>query len=203
MQSARRLFKRQPAKLPGDAELNKAGEIRIYVRHIATRLVKMGVLRDTPDIKGLPDEYWKFRNVQPEPGKKKRSPEFLADTTAALRFADRYFQREAWDESKCPEGMDISAACASLRGPIFTTDRRACFTPGDWMPDGFEIGCIGPGPDPSNHHAQKEKKKRGQVDRRAASDPRDSCIRIHGAQGAPVERRRVFVVVDRGRVMVL
>jgi hypothetical protein len=71
-------------------EFNRASEIRIYVRNCATRLVQMGILRGVDDLRCLPDEYWKFRDEQPIPGKKKRSPEFLADTSAAVRFAEKY-----------------------------------------------------------------------------------------------------------------
>ena len=48
----------------GKSEVNKAAEIRLYVRHVATKLVNMGVLKNIPDLKCLPDEYWKFRNMQ-------------------------------------------------------------------------------------------------------------------------------------------
>jgi hypothetical protein len=117
-------------------EFNKAGEIRIYIRNVATRLVKMGVLCDVHDLKCLPDEYWKFRNIPVEPGKKKRSPEFLADTRAAIQFAERFFRPEMWDNRKCPADMDIHAVCQSLLGPIGLPNHKCCFIPGDWIPPG-------------------------------------------------------------------
>jgi hypothetical protein len=99
-------------------EFNRASEIRIYVRNCATRLVQMGILRGVDDLRCLPDEYWKFRDAQPIPGKKKRSPEFLADTSAAVRFAEKYFQPQMWVLGKCPIGMNVAHVCSLLKEPI-------------------------------------------------------------------------------------
>jgi hypothetical protein len=101
---------------------NKAGETRAYVRHVAYGLERLGLLRDVPDLRRLPDEYWKFRNVAVEEGKKKRSPEFLADTSTALKFAQQYFRPEALWEHKCPPHVDLRAVCRVLQWPALQNE---------------------------------------------------------------------------------
>ena len=125
-----------------------AGEIRMYVRAVATQLVRRSVIAGIVDLKSLPAEYWKFVNDKdPQTTRKKRSPEFLADTAAALRFAEVYFTAEHLNAEMLPEGAGMAEFCGCLRGPVLQ-HRRYCFTIGSWMPPNLpynDVTALTPG----------------------------------------------------------
>ena len=120
-----------------------AAEIRIYVRTIATALTECGLLRGMPSAKAAPPEYWKFlpesQAANVAAGKAKRSPEFLADTSAALRFADVFFVPATMNPSGLADGVDIVQFCECLRGPVLTRERKSSFLPGVWVPLDFQF----------------------------------------------------------------
>ena len=67
-------------------------------------------------------------------GKAKRSPEFLADTSAALRFAEAFFVLAAVDATALADGIDVRQLCDCLRGPVLMRERKSSFLPGWWVP---------------------------------------------------------------------
>jgi hypothetical protein len=89
------------------------------------------MIKGVQDVQSFPDEFWKYRNSTQDPSKAKRSPEFLAETAAALHFVKMYFvpselslpcnEEEAW------------GICHALSGPV-ANGTAGCFSVGSWLP---------------------------------------------------------------------
>jgi hypothetical protein len=135
--------------------VNVAGEIRMYVRTIARLLMAHQLIRDMPNSKSAPPKYWKFRSpgeadavCEPEffedttgavgRNGKKRSPEFLADTSRAIEFAATYFTPSHITLTglvAAEPHVKLDELCATLAAPI--SERATRFQRGPWMPKGF------------------------------------------------------------------
>ena len=95
---------------------NIACEVRIYVRAITRALMQQGLLQGMISCHSAPAEYWKSFTTH-------RSPEFLADTKMALKFAQTYFCREhivhksGWVYISSLK-VDVEVFCNHLRGPV-------------------------------------------------------------------------------------
>jgi hypothetical protein len=118
---------------------NGAGEIRKYVRCLASSLVANDLMLSISSTKDLGSAYWKYADDgKQQPNKRKRSPEFLGDTEMALRFA-RQFLIPAAIRAWLPD-VNLQEFCDCMQGPILHMPRDQVFGRGSWMPPGFPLG---------------------------------------------------------------
>ena len=125
------------------------------MRTVCKVLMLHGMIEGMPTSKDAPAEYWKFlegakKDRGPRPMHamcafddpqaaaailKKRSPEFLADTSKALKFAAAHFTPATIRLGELAGRVDAAEFCAALVGPV--SSRRRAFQPGPWVPPGF------------------------------------------------------------------
>jgi hypothetical protein len=118
---------------------NGAGEIRKYVRCLASSLVANDLMLSISSTKDLGSAFWKYADDgKLQPNKRKRSPEFLGDTEMALRFA-RQFLIPAAIRPWSPD-VNLQEFCDCMQGPILHMPRDQVFGRGSWMPPGFPHG---------------------------------------------------------------
>jgi hypothetical protein len=119
-----------------------------------------GMIDGMVTTKDAPAEYWKFLDsgkTDPKPvsgpvpvasmctisshsascGLKRRSPEFLADTSKALKFAATHFTPATIKRGKLANLIDLDEFCTAILGPV--TSRRQAFQLGPWVPPGFDF----------------------------------------------------------------
>jgi hypothetical protein len=117
--------------------------------------MKHGMIEGVPTSKDAPSHFWKFLDRTHETTEmctssrlllggagvpKRRSPEFLAGTSKALKFAATYFTPSTIKLGGLEDRIDLQEFCSAIVGPV--SSRRQAFQPGPWAPPGFEPEAI-------------------------------------------------------------